>query len=387
MLKKRVFAISRIFDFFYKNQQYSGGLLILATIASLIISNSSWNLYYHNFINIETPNNLGLPHSLLDWINDGLMTLFFLTIGIEIKRELLVGELSNKKQLMLPLFGAIGGMIVPAILYFSLNFKSSATLRGAGIPTATDIAFAVAVLGLLSKHVPNSLRIFLTALAIIDDLGAIVVIALFYGHGIQLSYLLFCFILVLVLLGLNRFHCKYKWVYYFIGIGLWYFMLRSGIHATISGVLFAFLLPQKKEGSKTISEILEHHLTIPISFVIIPIFAAFNTALTVNNIDFNVTHSIVLGIVIGLTIGKPLGIWGFSMIAIQLKIAELPNRVTKTNLLGIAALGGIGFTMSIFITNLAFSNLQFQELSKLSILIASMASACIGYTISRYCSI
>ena len=383
MEKKTSYKFSGIFNYFIQNQQSSGILLILFTIISLILANSSYNPNYQALIYSATKNNFHLPATLLDWINDGFMTLFFVLIGIEIKRELYEGELKNRKNAMLPLLGALGGMIVPAGIYIIFNWQSPSTINGAGIPMATDIAFAIAILGLLGNRIPLALKIFLTALAIIDDLGAIIIIAIFYGHGLQLNWLLVSFGICLLMLFLNKKENTSIWIYILLGLSLWYCVLQSGIHASISGVLFAFLLPRSNQTKLKISNTIEHFLSKPVAFLVLPLFAATNTALSLNSPSLNFNNPISLGIIGGLLIGKPLGIFGFSYIGSKLKISTISSKISSRQLLGASVLGGIGFTMSIFITNLAFSQTDNLNLGKVSILLASSIAAILGYFICK----
>jgi NhaA family Na+:H+ antiporter len=383
MEKKTSFKVSGIFNYFFQNQQSSGILLMLFTLISLFLANSTYNSNYQALIHYSTNNNFHLPTTLLDWINEGFMTLFFVLIGIEIKREIYEGELKTRKNAMLPLLGAIGGMIVPAVIYITFNLNSPSTINGAGIPMATDIAFAIAVLGLLGNSIPLALKIFLTALAIIDDLGAIIIIAIFYGHGLQLNWLLMSFGLCLVLFFLNKNEKTSIWIYILLGLLLWYCVLQSGIHASISGVLFAFLLPRGNPKQLKISQQIEHVLNKPVAFLILPLFAATNTALSLNSNSLDFNNPISLGIMGGLLIGKPLGIFGFSYLGSKLKISSISSKILTKQLLGASVLGGIGFTMSIFITNLAFSEDNNLNIGKVSILFASSIAAIVGYFICK----
>lgn len=383
MEKKKTFKVSEIFKSFFKSQQNSGILLVLFAVISLITANSPLNETYQKFIHYSTKNNFHLPSTNLDWMNEGFMTLFFLLIGIEIKRELYEGELKTRKNAMLPLIGALGGMIIPAVIYCIVNFNSPATLSGAGIPMATDIAFAIAILGLLGNRIPTELKIFLTALAIIDDLGAIVIIAIFYGHGLHFTWLISSLAICILMFLLNKKKTTPLLVYVLIGFALWYCILQSGIHASISGVLFAFLLPNNNLEKINIPNKIEHFLNKPVAFIILPLFAATNTALSLNNASLDFSSPISLGVFGGLLIGKPLGIFGFSYLSSKLKIASISPNISLKNLLGASFLGGIGFTMSIFITNLAFSNIDYANIGKISILFASSIAAIIGYFICK----
>ena len=379
--------LSKIFKDFFANQQISGIILVLGTIFSLIISNSQYGGSFQSFwgtkVGIENPQ-LHLNHSIVDWINDGFMSLFFLLVGIEIKRELVSGELSDRKKAMLPMIGALGGMIVPALLFLIVNLNSPNTIRGMGIPTATDIAFAIAILGLLGDRVPTSLKIFLTALAIIDDLGAILVIAIFYGHGIQISWILASLLICSLIMFLNYKDLTYTWVYVILGLGLWFSMLHSGIHSTIAGVIFAFLLPRQSKMESKMSDAFEHFLQVPVSFFILPLFAIANTAITLNaNIISELIQPLPVGIFVGLFIGKPIGIFSFCWIASKLKLATISDEISLVQLLAAGILGGIGFTMSIFITNLAFIDVKYILIAKISILISSIAAAFVGFLILK----
>lgn len=382
------FKLSKIFKEFFKSQQASGYLLIIGTALSLLFSNlnfgDSFMAFWGTKIGIHS-SQLHLEHSLVDWINDGLMTLFFLLVGIEIKRELVSGELNNLKKALLPILGALGGMLTPALLYFLVNHNSPNTLMGVGIPTATDIAFAIAILGMLGDSVPNSIRIFLTALAIIDDLGAIVIIAIFYGTGVHWLWLISAGIIVTIIFWLNYKNLTYRWLYVLLGISLWFCMLHSGIHATIAGVLFAFLLPRESVNEGKMSDWFEHHLHIPVSYLILPLFAIANTAFKINaDVVSQLFSPLSLGIFMGLFIGKPLGIFTFCYISIKLKLTKLSNDITYKHLLGAGILGGIGFTMSIFISNLAFCDILLVQISKISILVTSLCAAIVGYLLLKF---
>lgn len=364
---------AQLFKEFFNSEKAGGITLIACTIISLSIANSVWGDAYTGFWNIQFAG-----HSLVHWINDGLMTIFFLLIGLELEREIYQGELSNLKDTILPVMAAIGGMAVPAIIYLSFN-AGTPTQSGAGIPMATDIAFAIGILSLLGKRVPTSLKIFLTALAVIDDLGAILVIAIFYSKGIVLSNLLIAIGVFLVLLVCNRFRIKNLIVYTIGGIVMWYFMLQSGVHATITGVLLAFTIPFGNGSKTSPSYLMEHLIHKPVAFFILPLFALANTAIVLSSdvtSIFSETYSI--GIAFGLIVGKPLGIIIFSFAAILLRIAKLPGDMNWKGILGVGFLAGIGFTMSIFITLLAFDNQTVIDNSKFIILCASCIAAIIG---------
>lgn len=352
-----------------------GITLLIGSIASLLLANSSIAQSYHAFWNLEIhlPEFVHLPHSVLHWINDGLMAVFFFLVGLEIKKELLSGELSSLKRSLLPVAAAMGGMIAPAIIYSLFN-KHTIYQDGWGIPMATDIAFSLGIASMLGKKVPVSLKIFLMALAIIDDLGAILVIAFFYGGAVQWFYLLAGIIITTLLATMPGLNKKSGWWNYVLGIFLWYCMYNSGIHATIAGVLFAFTFPQH-----TLEKV-QHALHIPVNFIILPVFAIANTAIIIpENIVYAFTSSLGLGIIFGLLIGKPLGIVTACWIIVRLKWGELPAAVSWKHLVGIGLLAGIGFTMSIFIALLAFNEPPIQDMAKVSILAASLLSMVAGY--------
>lgn len=374
-------VITKFFKDFLKNQSAGGIILIICTILSLLLANSALGEIYDSIWLTNVFN-----HSFAHWINDGLMAIFFLLIGLELKREIFVGELSNIKKAILPIFAALGGMLVPAFIFFIIN-KGSETVNGFGIPMATDIAFAVAIITMLGKRVPLSLKVFLTALAVIDDLGAIVVIALFYPNPeLPLDFIQFGIALV-ILLGLfvlNKARVKNIIPYIIGGIAVWWFMLHSGIHATIAGVLVAFTIPFDKDDSKSLSAKMEHALHIPVVFVILPLFALANTAITIDGGSLNhFSIPLASGIFLGLVIGKPIGITLFSFIAVKLKLCELPTAVNFKRVFGVGILGGIGFTMSIFVSMLAFNDESYINEAKLMILIASLVAATLGFFVLK----
>ena len=368
--------LANLFTEFFENEKTSGIILIFCTIASISVANSYYGQAYLDFWHIDMGG-----HSLQHWINDGLMAIFFLLIGLEIERELYVGELSNPRNASLPIAAAVGGMAIPALLHFSLN-RGTETLSGVGIPMATDIAFALGVLAILGNRVPVSLKIFLAALAIIDDLGAIAIIAIFYVTDFSLPYFAAALGVFSALMYMNRRGVPRLSLYLIPGAVMWYFMLMSGVHATVAGVLLAFAIPFRGIGNDSPSYRLQHFLHKPVGFVIMPLFALANTgiALTGNWAEGLATPN-SLGIFSGLLIGKPLGIALFSYLAIKLGISRLPNDVSWRHIIGAGFLGGIGFTMSIFITLLAFDQSEIIEASKLSILITSVLAGVIGYLI------
>jgi len=375
-LKKKTKEVVDLFAEFSRSEKASGIILIVCTVASIAIANSFFGAEY-----LELWHTQVLNHSLQHWINDGLMAIFFLLIGLEIERELYVGELSDPKNASLPIAAAIGGMVTPALLHFLFN-RGTATVDGAGIPMATDIAFALGVLALLGSRIPISLKIFLTALAIMDDLGAIVVIALFYVSDFSLLYFASALGIFSLLLVLNRLNVNRLSVYLALGAVMWYFMLKSGVHATIAGVLLAFAIPFRNLGDHSPSYRLQHFLHKPVAFFIMPLFALANTgiALSGNWLEGLVTAN-SLGILAGLLVGKPLGIALFSYLAVRLGWSRLPNEVCWRHIVGAGFLGGIGFTMSIFITLLAFGNAEIIDSSKLSILVTSILAGSVGYLI------
>ena len=349
----------------------SGLLLILATVFSLTLSNSGRAASYLSIWHIEIGFDF-LHETLLHWINDGLMAVFFFLIGLEIKRELQVGELAVKEKAILPVLAALGGMIFPALIFIIFNTRFKEHLNGWAIPTATDIDFSLGILSLLGKRTPFSLKIFLTALAIIDDLGAIVIIATFYTSVLHMMMLLFAFIFVLVLLLLNRFRVKYFIFYLIPALCLWYFILKSGIHPTIAGVVSAIFIP------KEIAHKLELSLHRPVNYLILPLFALANTAIPLTFDHSGLVSGLTFGIILGLLIGKPLGIILFSWIGVKTKISALPAGTNWKQMAGTGMLAGIGFTMSIFIAGLSFNQPAVLDISKLSILAGSTLSALCG---------
>ena len=366
--------ITKLHNAFFNSEKAGGLILVFVTILSLALANSDWQTEYINLWHFDLGGN-----SIVHWINDGLMTFFFLLIGLELEREIYQGELSDIKNASLPIFGAIGGMIVPAGLFLLLNYGTDAQ-AGAGIPMATDIAFAIGILSLLGNRVPTSLKIFLTALAVIDDLGAIVVIAIFYTTSIAFTNLFIALGIFGVLLLLNRLKIHNLVPYLIGGVAMWYFMLHSGVHATIAGVLLAFAIPFTNGGEKSPSYILQHFLHKPVAFFILPLFAVANTCIAIGDTWQNgLGQTNSLGIIAGLVIGKPLGIFLFSFIGAGLGLCVLPSDLKWKNIIGAGFLGGIGFTMSIFVTLLAFDNDDMVKNSKIAIIIASFIAGMIGF--------
>lgn len=377
--------LTHLFIDFFESEKTSGIILILCTISSIAIANSNFGPDYldlwHTKIAIGIGDTVSMQYSLEHWINDGLMAIFFLLIGLEIERELYIGELSHPKNASLPIIAALGGMVIPALLHFMLN-NGTATQGGAGIPMATDIAFALGVLALLGNRVPVSLKVFLAALAIIDDLGAILVIALFYQRDFSFFNFAVAIGVYVGLLLLNRLGVNRLIAYLIPGVFMWYFMHQSGVHATIAGVLLAFAIPFRNGDEKSPSYKLQHFLHKPVAFIIMPLFALANTGITLagNWIpDLVTTNS--LGVFAGLFVGKPLGIALFGLFAVKIGISQLPEDVHWKHIIGAGFLGGIGFTMSIFITLLAFDNPEIVQSSKISILISSFLAGIVGFLI------
>lgn len=342
---------TKLFISFFESEKAGGLVLLICSVISIILSNSYFSESYLALWHYPIGN-----HNAEYWINDGLMTIFFLLIGLELEREIYTGELSKISAAILPISGALGGMLIPALLYFGFNFGTN-TQSGIGIPMATDIAFAIGILSLLGNKIPVSLKVFLTALAVIDDLGAIILIALFYTKTIYFSNLLISLSVFGILLIMNRLKVKRLILYLIGGFIMWYFMLNSGVHATITGVLLAFAIPYQDGSDKTISYKLLHWLHKPVAFIIIPLFALSNTAIILGKDWYNnFSESYSLGIIFGLVIGKPLGIVTFAFLAVKLKLTELPKELNWKKIVGVGFLGGIGFTMSIFVTLLAFED-------------------------------
>jgi NhaA family Na+:H+ antiporter len=377
--------LSSPFKWFFKLEAASGLILLLSAVIALIISNSSISLLYFETLNKYVfigLNDFGLKLSILHWINDVLMAIFFFFVTLEIKREFIQGELSNIKQAILPIIAAVGGMLVPALIYVYINFGNIETLNGWAIPSATDIAFSLGVLSLLGSRVPISLKVFLTALAIIDDLGAIVIIAFFYSGDLSIFNLGMMFLSFILLISLNKFEVKIFLPYLIIGILLWHFTHESGIHATISGVLLACTIPhRKKEKDYSLLIKLEHAISPYVAFGIMPLFAFANAGVSLEEISFSsLLLPVPFGILLGLFIGKQLGVFLFSYISIKLGIAQMPNNSNWIELYGVGILTGIGFTMSLFVGNLAFiENPQYIDGVKLGVLTGSLLSTLTGY--------
>jgi NhaA family Na+:H+ antiporter len=364
--------LTKLFSDFFNSERSSGIILICCTIFSLVVT----NIFppYLEFWHIEFAG-----HHITHWINDGLMTIFFLLIGLELEREVYIGELSDIKSALLPALAALGGMVLPASIYFLVNMNGG-NMRGVGIPMATDIAFALGVLSLLGKRVPTSLKIFLTALAVIDDLGAILVIAIFYTSTLSWLNLGIAFGILLLLFAFNRLKIHSPWPYLIGGVVMWYFMLHSGVHATITGVLVAFAIPFGKGTEHTLSYRLQHVLHKPVAFFILPLFALANTSIPISS-DFYYAlgGAVSLGIMGGLLIGKPVGIVLFSYATVKLKLSSLSPDISWKHIIGAGILGGIGFTMSIFISLLAFDSEVFIDQAKIAIMLVSTVSGIVGF--------
>ena len=377
--------ITTPFKWFFKLESASGLVLLIGAVVALILSNSNLSGYYFGVLETHIligTQNFGLDLSILHWINEVLMCAFFFIVTLEIKREFIHGELSKPKQASLPIIAAIGGMAVPAIIYVIINFETGNTLRGWAIPSATDIAFSIGVLSLLGKRVPISLKIFLMALAIIDDLGAIIIIAFFYSTDLQYMYLTLMIGSFLALLIINKFGVKKFAPYLLIGLFLWYFTHESGIHSTISGVVLALTIPHRiHEKDFSLLLKLEHILSPYVAFGIMPLFALANAGVSLEGISTNTLMAPVpLGILCGLFFGKQIGVFLFSYLSIKLKFAEMPSNSNWIKLYGVGILTGIGFTMSLFVGNLAFmENTQHMVGVKIGVLCGSLLSAFVGY--------
>lgn len=364
--------LTKLFTDFTNNERASGIILIGCTIVSLAATNifPAYLDFWHMDIG---------SHTLTHWINDGLMTIFFLLIGLELEREVYCGELSSLRNAMLPALAALGGMAVPALIYFAINVQGG-DMAGIGIPMATDIAFALAVLSLVGKRVPVSLKVFLTALAVIDDLGAILVIAIFYTSTISWLNLGIALGIWGILFIFNRMKIHYMWPYLVGGAVMWYFMMGSGIHATITGVIVAFAIPFGTGDETTISHRLQHFLHKPVAFIILPLFALANTAIPIGEGFYHELGSAVsIGVIVGLFVGKPLGVFIFAYATVKLKLSELAQGVTMKHILGAGMLGGVGFTMSIFISLLAFTSASVIDHAKVAVLLASLLSGVLGF--------
>ena len=390
MYFKKIKKITYPLICFFKNESLSGIFLLVCTIIALIIANSSYASSYdkilHNYITIGYKD-FSLSMSLIHWINDGLMAIFFFVVGMEIKREMVVGELKSISKTILPVGAAIGGMIVPAIIYTAFNYNQPTSV-GWGIPMATDIAFSLGVISLVGKKAPKGVITFLTALAIVDDLGAILVIAIFYTNQISWTALMLSLIIVIVLILMNKLKVKYVSIFIILGILLWASLLKSGIHSTISGVLLAMTIPVKEDKAYDKSPMLyrlERILVPWSSFVIIPIFALANAGVAIKLSSFSkmLVEPVGLGIIFGLFFGKQIGIFGVSYILVHFKIAKLPSKVTLKHIYAASLLGGIGFTMSLFVTSLSFPGGELLSIAKISIIFASILSSIAGVLVFK----
>jgi len=361
-------TVTKFFRHFFDNEKSAGLLLLLCTAVSIGLA----NVFGQSYVNI-------FSEQVLFWVNDILMTIFFLHVGLEIKKELYFGELSNIKKSLLPVICAIGGMVVPITIYIAINHDAD-SLNGFGIPMATDIAFSLSILSLLGHRVPVSLKIFLAALAVIDDMGAIVVIGVFYADGFSLLYFGAALLLFAIMVALNHARLHKLWTYILLGGAMWFFTYKSGVHPTISGVLLAFAIPFANGSRKYISHFLRRRLRRPVAFFILPLFALANTAILISPSVFNsLTSSNSLGIMLGLLVGKPVGIFLFALIGVAIGWCTIPADIKKQHLLWTGMLAGIGFTMSIFVTLLAFTDAAIIDHSKIAILLGSILSGIIGY--------
>ena len=377
--------ITAPFKWFFKLEAASGMLLLIAAVIALFLSNSDFSASYFNILNTHIligTQNFGLDLSVLHWINDALMAIFFFVVTLEIKREFIQGELSRPKQALLPIIGAIGGMAFPAIIYLIINFETAHTLKGWAIPSATDIAFSIGVLSLLGSRVPTSLKVFLVALAIIDDLGAIIIIAFYYSTELEYIYLFLMLISFFLISIFNKSGIKKFTPYLIAGLFLWFFTYQSGIHSTISGVLLAFAIPHRNnEKDFSLLMKLERALSPYVAFGIMPLFALANAGFSLKGISLNsLMDPVPLGILCGLFFGKQIGVFLFSYLSIKFKFAEMPSNSNWIKLYGVGVLTGIGFTMSLFVGNLAFiENNQYMDGVKIGVLAGSLLSTFAGY--------
>ena len=386
------FDITQAIKNFFSREEKSGILLLIFATLALIVVNSPLQSTYYDVKYASIPINLGdfnFTKSISHWVNDGLMAIFFFVIGLELKREILEGELSSFDRIVLPAIAAIGGMAAPALVYFFINYSNPENMSGWAIPTATDIAFSLAVLLIIGKQVPLSLKVFLLSLAIIDDLGAVLIIAFFYTSEISSIYLLYSAIILSLLVVINLYGVQKMFFYIILGIFLWYFVLKSGIHATIAGVVLAATIPNSENHyyDESMLKELEHKLHNFVGIIVLPIFAFFNSDINFGDVTLDSIYSpLSLGIILGLLIGKPIGITLFTYIGLKTKIFTLPEGVSLSDILGLSFLCGIGFTMSLFINGLAFTDINLIDSSKLGIFIGSIVSAIAGYIIlsSKY---
>ncbi|MCV6614589.1 MAG: Na+/H+ antiporter NhaA [Cellvibrionaceae bacterium] len=379
---------------FMRLESASGILLIIAAILAMLAENTALNIYYDALLDTKVVVQVGefkVAKPLLLWINDGLMAIFFFLIGLEIKREVLAGELSDPARVALPVIAAIGGMCVPAAIYAYINWGDAVAIKGWAIPSATDIAFALGVLALLGSRIPQSLKLFLMTLAIVDDLGAIVIIALFYTVDLSLASLVVAASAVAGLFILNRRGVLGLTPYILLGLVLWVAVLKSGVHATLAGVIAAFFIPFKKQAGQQLTQLerLEHDLHPTVAFAILPIFAFANAGIPLTGLSVSdLLAPVPLGIALGLFVGNQVGVFGFTWLAVKLKLAQLPERVTWAQVYGVSLLCGIGFTMSLFVASLAFEQggPDYAVDDRLGILLGSLASGLLGYLILRFFS-
>ena len=383
------FSISQAIKNFFAREEKSGILLLLFATLALITVNSPLNSLYYDIKYTDVPISLGefnFTKTISHWVNDGLMAIFFFVIGLELKREILEGELSSFDRMVLPAIAAIGGMVAPAIIYVLININNPENMSGWAIPTATDIAFSLAVLLIIGKNVPLSLKVFLLSLAIIDDLGAVLIIAFFYTAQISGTYLIYSSIVFVLLILINRMGINKMYVYMILGVILWYFVLKSGVHATIAGVLLATTIPNTSNNGLEHSMLkdLEHKLHNFVGILVLPIFAFFNSDINFADVTLSSVYSpLSLGVILGLLLGKPIGITLFTYVGMKTNLFNLPENVTIKDVFGLSLLCGIGFTMSLFINGLAFSDPVLIDSSKLGIFIGSMISAVAGYLILK----
>ncbi len=375
---------------FLKQEAASGIILMFAAVFAMILANSPWASWYDLLLEVPVVVAVGsfeIAKPLLLWINDGLMALFFFLVGLELKREFLEGDLSKPGQITLPAIGALGGMVVPALIYVAFNMDNPAAANGWAIPTATDIAFALGILAIIGSKVPLQLKVFLTSLAIFDDLGAIIIIALFYTEQLSVTSLVVSAIILTVLFGLNRKGVKSTSPYIFLGVVLWVAVLKSGVHATLAGVILAFFIPMEGEkGEPSPLKSLEHNLHSAVAFIVLPIFAFANAGINFSGVGLDqILSPVPLGIVLGLFVGKQIGVFGFCFVAIKLGLAKLPTNVNWQLMYGVALLCGVGFTMSLFIGSLAFEQSSDSPLfqDRLGIVIGSLISGLLGYFVIK----
>ena len=388
---------------FLQKESTSGIILMAVTVLALIFSNTFLSEFYTNFLHTNIEFKIGsileISKPLILWVNDGLMAIFFLLIGLEIKRELLLGHLSTFSKIALPAIAAVGGMLIPALIYVFFNYNDEFALRGWAIPTATDIAFALGIVSLLGKRVPVSLKIFLMALAIFDDLGAILIIAFFYTSSLSLRSSFFALICIIILITMNKMQITLVSAYALVGLVLWVFVLKSGVHATLAGIILAFTIPLNaiNERRKRVSPVksLQHYIHFWVAFYILPIFAFVNAGIDLRTLEMSqVFNPVSLGIILGLFVGKQVGVMLFVYLAVKFNFAKLPRCTTLAQIYGISVLTGIGFTMSLFVDSLAFEDSsQFFYTDKLAILIGSILSGLVGYLVllkskgKKHCSI